>query len=58
MKKEQKNNKSRRSVTVRQEKEGRTIPQLDEGEDIFSDEDVGYYSRGDNREAEVRGDSD
>jgi len=58
VKKEQKNNKSRRSVTTRQEKEGCRIPQSDEGKDTSSDEDVGYYSRGDSSRAEVRGDSD
>jgi len=58
VKKEQKNNKPRKFVTTRQEKEECRILQLDEGEDTSSDEDVVYYSRGDSSGAEVRGDSD
>ena len=47
----------RRCREGRQEK-GRKIPQSDEEEDTSSDEDVGYYSRGDSSGAEVKGDSD
>jgi len=58
VKKERKNNKPRRFVTTRQEKEGCRILQSNEGEDTSSDEDIGYYSRGDSSRVEVRGDSD
>jgi len=58
VKKEWKKNKPRRSITTMQEKKGCRIPQSNEGEDTSSNEDVGYYLRGDSSGVEVRGDSD